>query len=270
MTVPPQPQPALSIVQYWDSPRVPDSVAALVETFRRLNPDFCHHLYGEAEAEELIGECFGTRELAAFRACAVPSMQSDYLRYCAVLARGGVYADVDYRCRRPLRSLLEGLDQGEIFLGPSVHEVGGRPTRRVWSGFFAFRQPGHPFLRLALDIATANLEARIAERLWPAGENAVEAIWFTVGPGVPTLMRYLREWGSFDAFLEAAVGTPAEPFAGLYCEAVGDYDRVVAAFDGVSALPYERMTHWVAEPEQALPYKETADHWHNVRTAIFR
>jgi Glycosyltransferase sugar-binding region containing DXD motif len=261
-------RPVLS--QYWNTEAIPDYIADLLATFRDRNPDFRHLVCDEAGAEEFIGTHFGPREVAAFRACAVPSMQSDYFRYCVVLALGGVYSDADYECVRPLRPLLSGLEGGEIFLSPTEHPLNGRTTRRVWSAFFAFRGPGHPFLALALEIATANIEARISERIWPPGERVVESIWLTVGPGVPTLMRFILEWGSFDAFVEGVAGSPMEPFAQQYCEVIGDYDRIVEAFEGVRVSSAESMFSWVGRPEQPLPYKDTDLHWQNVRTRIFR
>ncbi|HMJ73586.1 MAG TPA: glycosyltransferase [Solirubrobacterales bacterium] len=262
-------QQASSISQYWDTEVVPDSVADLLVTFRDRNPDFHHCVYSESEAEQFIGKHFGSRELAAFRACAVPSMQSDYFRYCSVLALGGVYADADYVCARSLRPLVDR-PGGEIFLGPSTRSINGLRIRMVWSAFFAFSQPGHPFLRLALQIATANLEARIAERIWPKGENVIRAIWLTVGPGIFSLMGLIRDLGSFDAFIEKSIGTHAESFAHLYCEVIGDYGRLVEAFGGVRVSPHESLVTWVRDPQYRLPYKDTDSHWHNVRTAIFR
>lgn len=262
--------PSLRIGQYWDTEAVPRYIAELSATFRDRNPEFDHRLFSEAETGRFIAERFGPREAAAFAACAVPSMQSDYFRYCYVLAEGGVYADVDYICARPLLPLMQALDGGEIFLGPDTHPLNGRTTRRVWSGFLAFRRPGHPFLRIALDIATANLEARISERVWPDGADTRTAIWLTVGPGIPTLMRFIHEWGSFETFLAEIVGTPGEPFGELYCEAIGSYERLLEAFRGVRASPHEDMLRWVRDAEDPLPYKRTASHWHNVRSAIFR
>jgi Glycosyltransferase sugar-binding region containing DXD motif len=263
--------PSSRIGQYWDREKVPDYIAAAFATFRDANPNCRHEIYSEAGAERLIAARFGARELAAFRACAVPSMQSDYFRYCFVLAFGGVYVDADYRCRRSLGPLLDEIEEGVLFLGPGDFSLAGREAKRVWSGFFAFRRPGHPFLRVALDVATANLEARIAERVWAPGENVRAAVWLTVGPGIPSAMRWMREWGSFEAFLEAIAGTVAEPFGELYCEAVGDYRRIVEAFEGVSFLPVESMWRWVADvPVDDLPYKRERSHWHNVETAIFR
>lgn len=257
------------ISQYWDTEIVPDYMAGLLATFRDRNPDFHHRVYSEYEAERFIGEHFGARELAAFQACAVPSMQSDYFRYCSVLALGGVYADADYHCIRPLRPLVEK-PGGVIFLSPSALLHNGRDATRVWSGFFAFRRPWHPFLKLALEIATANIEARIPERIWPIGEKVVESIWLTVGPGVPSLMRFMRDLGSFDAFVDAVAGTDAEPFAELYCEVAGDFDRIVQAFHGVRVSPAESMFDWIGKPDFPLAYKATDTHWQNVKTSIFR
>jgi Glycosyltransferase sugar-binding region containing DXD motif len=262
--------PGSTISQYWNTELVPDYVAELFGTFRTLNPDLRHIVLDEAETERFIAERFGARETAAFRACAVPSMQSDYFRYCMVLAHGGVYADADFRCLQPVQPLIDCLEGGEIFLGPTVHPLNGRLTKRVWSGFLAFKRPGHPFLELALEIATANIEARIAERVWPVGEHVREAIWLTVGPGVFTLMRFIHDWGSFDAFIDGVAGSSAEPFAGLYCEVIGEYERIVEAFNGVRVSSNEAMFSWVGRPESPLPYKETDVHWHNVKSAIFR
>ena len=258
------------ITQYWNTEEIPDYIGALLQTFRECNPDLRHSVYSESGAEAFIDERFGPREVAAFRACAVPSMQSDYFRYCSVLALGGVYADADFLCVGPLRSLIQGCTGGEIFLGPHDFRLNDREANRVWSGLFVFREPGHPFLRLALEIATANIEARIPERMWGVGERVVESIWLTVGPGIFTLMRLMRNWGSFDAFREGLAGSPAEPFAELYCDVVGDYDRIHDVFDGVRVSSFKRMSRWVEHPDRALPYKATDVHWHNVKTQIFR
>lgn len=264
-------QQAPTISQYWDAEPIPAYLVEPFATFRDLNPDFHHRVFSEARAEEFIAAHFGDREVEAFRACAVPSMQSDYLRYCSVLALGGVYADADYRCKASLRPMIDRCEGGEIFLGPGIHDANGRNTRRIWSGLFAFSQPGHPFLRMALEIATANLEARIAERVWPVGQNVREGIWLTVGPGIFTLMRLIREWGSFDAFVAGIAGTPAEPFGDLYCEVIGEYDCLIEAFDGVRVSPFESLWNWVEDvPPSELPYKASDTHWHNVKTAIFR
>lgn len=262
--------PGAQISQYWDADEAPAYVEDLCGSFRLHNPALPHRLFSETDAERLIEECLGPREADAFRACAIPSMQSDYFRYSVVHALGGVYSDVDYRCAGSLSPLLERLDGGELYTGPGTHSVGGREAAFIWSGFFAFKEPGHPFLRLALDLATVNMEKRLADRLWGAGQRVVAGIWFTVGPGIPTFMHLLREWGSFDALLDAVADEPGEPFVRLNCEVVDSYDRVEEAFDGVRIASHEEMLRWVETPGYSLPYKDSDVHWQNAKTAIFR
>jgi hypothetical protein len=258
------------ISQYWDTAQVPAYILEICDSFKAHNPSLPHRLFSEADAERLIAERFGERQLRAFKACAIPSMQSDYFRYCAVYALGGVYADVDWVCAGPLSPLVNRVEAGELFASPTLRNFGGREARWIWSGFFAFREPRHPFLGLALEIATVNMEERLAERLWPIGERVVENIWHTVGPGIPTFLTVLRDHGSFDAVIDAVAGQPAEPFARLNCEVVGDYDRVVEAFEGVRIASHEEMCEWVRAPEEDLPYKDTEAHWKNAKTSIFR
>jgi hypothetical protein len=265
------PPEAPSLFQYWNTETIPEDVAALIATFQERNPDFRHRVFSEAEAERFIESHFGARERDAFRACAVPAMQADYFRYCAVLAYGGIYADADYRCVRPLRPLLDDCEGGIVFLRPDMHRVNGREAMRVLNGFFAFGEPNHPFLRLTLDIATANMEARLAERIWAVGEEVPTGIWLTVGPGIFSLIRFLYNWGSFDVFMESAIGTPLEPFGRLFCEVTGDYNRVVEACEGVRFSSFESMFSWIDHPDQAPAYKEGKDpSWHHVKTGLFR
>jgi hypothetical protein len=257
-----------AIVQYWHSAEVPDYIAALLASFEEANRDLPHLIFDRHAAEELIGARLGARQATAFRACAVPAMQADYFRYCALHALGGVYADADFRCLAPLRALIADRDGPTLFGRPELpprwrnprfewRERAG-PYRVVMNSLFAFPSPGHPLLELAIEIATANVEGRIAED-----------VALVTGPAVFTALYLLRERGSFAGFLEYANGGVLEAGARLVCETIGDYDRVAAAFAGVSIEPEEASRAWVAGAETPLPYKETAAHWTNTSTSIF-
>lgn len=261
-----QPSP---IIQYWDSEEIPDYVAAPLASFGELNPDLPHLVFSERKAGELIAERFGGRHADAFRACAVPAMQADYFRYCAVYALGGVYADADFRCIASLRPLLSGPGGGTLFGRPELprrwrvpefewRERAG-PYRAVMNSFFAFPSPGHPLLELAIEIATANVEARVAED-----------VALVTGPAIFTSLYLLRELGSFDAFLSYAEGGVLEGSSRLFCETVGDHGRVAGAFEGVALPPVEQTYMLVAGIDTPLPYKDTDAHWVNVTSSIYR
>jgi hypothetical protein len=258
-----------ALFHYWDAEEVPAEVRSLLDSFKRQNPDLNQHVFSRSAARGFIAARFGARERDAFDRCAIPAMQADYFRYCAAAACGGIWADADLRCRRPLRPLLEEIERGVVFLRPEFREAGGLEARRLENAFFAFREPGHPLLALAVELATANVEARIAERVWPVGENVREAIWLTTGQAIFTLMRFIYNWGSFAAFRERAAGTIVEPFCDLYCDVIGDHDRIVEAFDGVWSASQSEMRIWVANPDKPLAYKTGDRHWLNVKRAIF-
>jgi hypothetical protein len=219
----------------------------------------------------LIEAHFGAREVAAFRACAVPAMQADYFRYCAVHALGGVYCDADSHCVGSLKPLLDvegavfhGMGKAEALPNLSVEEV-------LANAIFGFRGSGHPLLRLAIDVATAGIEAR-----------ASESVGMVTGPGVFTGLAMIRRLGSLDAFfarMERCHRSLQEVFLAdregwlLHLEsvraAIGDYARVVAAFDGVHVSPIDDVTG-IATVSVHLEYKRTANHHDNWRGSIYR
>lgn len=256
------------LIQYWDAARPPDDVAALLDSLRRGNPGMRHMVFDRAGAEALLAERFSARELAAFRACAVPAMQADYFRYCAVHALGGAYVDADFRCAGPLQPLLGDAGDGRLFGRPGIPRgwpadlFGERerigPYRIVANSVFLLRAPGHPLLRLASELATANVEARVCE------DVAV-----VTGPGIFTSIYLLDRLGSFDAFLEYASAGVLAPAARLFCEVVGEPARAAEALDGVAISPFERSREALLEVPYELEYKSTGAHWRNRRESIF-
>lgn len=256
------------IVQYWHSAEVPAEVEELIETFRNRNPGMRHLLFDHEAAKEFIAVHHTSRELEAFRACAVPAMQADYFRYCAVLAMGGVYADVGFRCLEPLWPLLHG-DRGVLFRRD--------PPGYLFNGLFLFSAPDHPVLRLALDIATANIERRSSEQ-----------VQIVTGPWIFSSLSVLHRLLSTDsAHRDASGGVDVEqlvePFrreiaslaltssgrrgiermAGPILEAIDDPMGVVEAFERVRVEPVETMAQYVGSPSEPLPHKHSDTYWIN-------
>lgn len=187
-----------------------------------------------------------------FRSCAVPAMQADYFRYCAVLAEGGIYCDVGYRCIAPLETLLGDCESGGLFQ---------RADGAVVNGFFAFSAPGHPLLELTLEVATANVERR-------AGEHA----WQITGPAIFTGLHMLCRFDSLDAFV-ARCATLRKGNLRVVAEslkAIGvSPARAASALDGVTIQSLDRLTHWFEQPGFRLPYKDSAEHWLHFDAPIF-
>jgi hypothetical protein len=244
----------LPIIQYWHSEKVPAEIGELIATFRDRNPDLPHMVFCEAEAESFIAEHFTRREVAAFRSCAVPAMQADYFRYCAVLALGGIYVDADFHCLRPLQTLIDEASAGMLFRG--------LPHGGIVNGIFLFRAPGHPLLRLALDVATANIERRVATK-----------VHMVTGPWIFTGLSALRGPNSAALLRRAAADPALSRLAESFVGAAGDRARIAMAFEDVRIAPFTVAENWIEISVSPLQYKQSEDHWVNWNrrgTTIFR
>lgn len=256
------------LIQYWHEKDPPDHVLDTLASFRQHNPGMEQLVFDRSSAEELIAASQGARAAAAFRACAAPAMQADYLRYCAVHALGGVYADANFHCLRSLKGLIDGSGKGVLFgrQDPVPKPLAAMyswpraegPFRTVTNGLFGFRDRGHPLLELAIQAATANIENRVAD--------GFVGLWVTTGPGVFTSIYLLHRLGSFDAFIEYAAGSVVEPSAALLCEVVGEYARIARVWDGVEILPLGQREAWGTKTNERLG----SEHWVKTEGSIYR
>lgn len=260
------------VVQYWHSEERPQPIAELLASFPRHNPGLRQLVFGRSSAEAFIAEHYSQRHLDAFRACAHPAGQADYLRYCAGHVFGGLCIEADVRCGGDLRPLLGRLERGFVFGETKRHPewverifawpyAVGR-YRVVMNGAFAFVRPGDPLLGLAIEVATANVENRVSDG--PAGA------WLTTGPGVFTSIYLLHRLGSMDAFVRYAEGTVLEPAVPLFCEVVGDRSRADLAFEGIEIAAVEEFDHALLE-HVGIPRSDGGgNHWSRLEDSIFR
>lgn len=244
----------LPIIQYWHSPRVPAEIEVLTATFGEQNPDRRHLLFDEGGAEEFIGTHLGDREVTAFRACAVPAMQADYFRYCAVLVLGGIYVDADFRCLRPLRELIDTTTGGLLFRR--------EPRGNLINGFFVFDAAGHPLLRLALDIATMNIERQAATK-----------VHMVTGPWIFSALAAARGGELLDDPRLDSAGPEVKRLRDSFADAVVSRARVLEAFEDVRIDSLDHALKWISHPFTPPDYKSGRNHWvnwHRGGRAIFR
>lgn len=248
----------MPLIQYWNDERVPDDVEALFAQMRGHNPDLRQMIFSERTARAFIEEHLGAREVAAFEACAVPAMQADYFRYCAMHVLGGFYCDADCYCAGAISPLLEA--DGFLIESMAMPET-------LNNNLFAFREPGHLFPKLAMDISTAAIENRISEK--------VSAV---TGPFVFNLLWRAFKFGSLEGWLRKVEGS-----AGLSGKrerverqveairlAVGDDLRLTTAFDGVRVVAWADILDVITPGSNDLSYKKTSAHFIRWEGSIYR
>ncbi len=238
--------PTMRLFQYWDTGDPPDDVAACIDTFGAMNPQMRRRLFSRDEAAWFINKHLGPRELKAFEACAVPAMQADYLRLCALVAKGGVWADADWTCTGDLADMLQPIRNGLLLV----------ERNRVHSELIFAREAANGFFHAALFLATDNIEARRFDRvLWTAGPDVLNSLWAVIDPENSHPNVHLRLSGEFDELLPGARRT---------LEVCPD---AAAAFWKLDRWHSLATAPWLEG--RPLAYKDGDRHWLHWRGSIY-
>lgn len=232
----------MDLFQYWDTGAPPADIADWICGFRDTNPTLSHRLYDRLSAAHFIRKRLGEREWRAFEACAVPAMQADYFRLCALWAKGGIYIDADMRPRQPLSGLLER------WPGPLILEFNGFYN----SPFMVFSGRRNPFLGAVLKLATDNIET-----------HRFDNVLMTTGPALADAVRALLdpEW------LRAATAN-ADRFAVTMRfgrlldrarELVPVTPSLVSAYQAITPLSYGAIWDWMDQVSHS--YEDSDRDW---------
>lgn len=240
------------LFQYWDAPDPPAQIAEWMGLVRRRTPGLEHRLFDRATAAELIAVRLGPRQLAAFEACAVPAMQADYFRLCALDALGGVYLDADSQPRRPLGPFLACAPEALLIT------FGGY----IMTGVLMFRTAKNPFVGALLELATRNIEDR-----------CFSSVFTTTGPALADAVRALVD----PRWLTAIQARDDREDQDIRFGQLLDRARaivpvtpdLISAFRGVTLVRIVDAVRWVGTPIEP-DYKLGARHWRNWSGPIFR
>jgi len=150
-----------TIVQFWDSPDIPDDIARLMKSWDRC-AGFEHRVFNDQSALAYIEQRCTARVLKAFRMANHPAMRSDIFRLAYLAVSGGVYVDADDLCRHDIGELLSpGFEL--ILMQENLASIGNN---------FIAAAPRQPCIEFILStIVDLVLEKQ--------GNN----VWFLTGPG---------------------------------------------------------------------------------------
>ena len=174
------------IFQTWRDTDIPLALRHFAEGWKTHNPDFEYRFYDDAACLSLIGQSV-PEFVDAYLGFPHPVMRADFFRYAALYRHGGVYADIDMECVRPMGGLLD--------LAPAVLSVEttltDRRRRELGYGqpiqianFVMLGKAGHPLFRETME--------RCVE-LWradPCGD--VDRIEDITGPRMLTRLLFER------------------------------------------------------------------------------
>jgi len=172
------------------------------------HPGFIHEVITDQVAVHLLRHLYASvpEVLEAYNALPLPVLKADFFRYLILLARGGIYSDIDTHALKSAAEWLpETVPRESVGL---VIGVEADPDRPDWAEWYSRRiqfcqwtiqaKPGHPVLReLVANITKETLEKQRKGQL--KGFPDKKVIEFT-GPAVWTdiIFEYMNDERYFD------------------------------------------------------------------------
>lgn len=121
------------------------------------HPGFVHEVLSDATADSLLSLLYASvpEVLEAYRALPLPVLKADFFRYLILLARGGIYSDIDtYALKSAVDWIPDSIPRDTFGL---VVGIEADPDRPDWADWYSRRiqfcqwtiqsKPGHPVLR---------------------------------------------------------------------------------------------------------------------------
>ncbi|KIN08008.1 glycosyltransferase family 32 protein [Oidiodendron maius Zn] len=177
-------------------------------SWSELHPGFIHEVITDQVAVHLLRHLYASipEVLEAYHALPLPVLKADFFRYLILLARGGIYSDIDtYAIRSAIEWLPGGVPREAVGL---VIGIEADPDRADWAQWYSRRiqfcqwtiqaKAGHPVLReVVANITLQTLEKKKAGQLRSVKDKNV--IEFT-GPAVwtDTIFDYMNDERYFD------------------------------------------------------------------------
>lgn len=99
----------------WVGDPMPDHLAAYVQTWRDVHPDWSMILWDEERLDATLDRTLDLFRRAGELTSHVGQFRADVARYELLWRFGGVYVDCDFEALRPIDSLVDNLDGAAMF-----------------------------------------------------------------------------------------------------------------------------------------------------------
>ncbi|KAJ9612377.1 alpha-1,6-mannosyltransferase Och1 [Cladophialophora chaetospira] len=194
-----------------DSGHFEERLRPFEASWSQHHPGFVHEVITDDAALHLVNYLYASvpEVVEAYEAMPLPVIKADFFRYLILLARGGIYSDIDTQALKPANDWLpQNLDTSTAGL---VVGIEADPDRDDWNEWYARRiqfcqwtiqsKPGHPVLRdIVATITLDTLSMQKAGKLRKGKEPTTKSIMEYTGPGVWTdaLFSYFNNKEYFD------------------------------------------------------------------------
>ncbi len=88
----------LNIYQTYHTKNLPLKMKECVETLKKQNPEFVHHLFDDDDCRKFIKDNYHEEVVNAYDSLIPGAYKADLWRYCILYKNGGIYMDIKYMC----------------------------------------------------------------------------------------------------------------------------------------------------------------------------
>jgi alpha 1,6-mannosyltransferase len=186
-----------------------ENLRPLEASWTEQHPGFIHEVVTDEAAYQLIKYLYASvpEVVEAYSALPQPVLKADFFRYLILLARGGIYSDIDTQALKPATEWLpEGFDRTTVGL---IVGIEADPDRKDWAKWYSRRvqfcqwtiqaKPGHPALRDLVATITEDTLRMKRKGVLKEGKMDKTVVEFT-GPAVFTdaIFSYFNNESYFD------------------------------------------------------------------------
>ena len=235
--------------QIWKSPDVPDHWRAYHASWRRHLPEWEHRLWSDEARRALVVERYPDF-LATYDAFPREIQRVDASKYLILHAHGGVYADLDCECLKPIAPLV----------APGGAIVGRTRDGVIECAFFG-STPGHALWTHVLDeLRSPPLSARLLR-----GMPGFDCSHVLLSTGTQMLRRTVRRYASRR---DAAQGDGLTIYDPKYFSVRSWLDRYEPFPDDAEAFIHHHYTDsWLKPDERRIHQYFTRRHVRNTLAA---
>lgn len=101
-----------NVIQTWKSKKLPDNFKVWSETWKKMNPDFNYMFFDDRDCLKLVHDYYP--EYLSLYESLITIEKTDLFRYLVLHKYGGIYADMDTECLKPMTPLLDLFENSVI------------------------------------------------------------------------------------------------------------------------------------------------------------
>ena len=179
----------------------------ITRTWIDVNPGYKYRLYDDKEAYDFVRDHFSQDIFQTYIEFPKPVLRADFFRYLVLYEYGGVYADTDTKCLKPVDDWTDGRNDADIRLivgvefdrhrnwGVHIGDYGGIFSIIQW---VMAASPRHPIIKNVIDKIVASAKRRSYQ---PYGllesESNIDYVLEWTGPRVWThaIVEYIGQFG---------------------------------------------------------------------------